>query len=144
MVALNLAILNLWLQCKEEYFKQPGQIHTFAAGPLAIADDLQVFEVTKDSVVQKTLYVADRAPGYIFPKNASITVPVGYELIDINTDYLPRTATVNSLGTVLKVFGHSAGRATGVRGFAGWDCLVSVGTGQEHFIGGTWLSSIQK
>ena len=59
------------------------------AGPLAIADDLQIFEVTADTVVQKTLYVPDRSAGWIF---------------------LPRTATVTSLGTELKVFGSNAGR----------------------------------
>lgn len=75
--------------------------------------------MTNSSVVQKTLYVPDRAPGYIFPRVANITVPVGYSLIDSNTDYLPRTATVNSLGTVLNIFGHSAGRATGVSVVAG-------------------------
>ena len=80
------------------------------AGPLAIADDLQIFEVTADTVVQKTLYVPDRSAGWIFPRNPNITVPVGHELANKNNDVLPRTATVTSLGTELKVFGSNAGR----------------------------------
>lgn len=85
---------------------------TYPTGPLAIADDLQIFEVTADTVVQKTLYVSDRSAGWIFPRNPNITVPVGHELANKNNDVLPRTPTVDSLGTELKVFGSNAGRNT--------------------------------
>ena len=68
--------------------------------------------MTADSVVQKSLYVADRSAGWILPKDPNITVPVGHELANKNNGVLPRTATVNSLGTELRVFGSNAGRGT--------------------------------
>ena len=61
-------------------------------------------------MVQKTLYVPERSAGWIFPKNPNITVPISYELSNVNNDVLPRPAIVNSLGTELKVFGSNAGR----------------------------------
>lgn len=82
---------------------------TYPDGPLAIAEDLQVWEISKSSIVQKTLYVPEKTSGYLFNANASITSPIGYELVDDNVDTLPRPATLLSLNTQLAVFGSAAG-----------------------------------
>ena len=88
----------------------PDSLHN-RAGPLAIAEDLQVWEITKNTIVQKTLYVPEKTSGYLFNANATITSPVGYDLVDDNTDVLPRPRTLSSLGTPLTVFGSAAGNA---------------------------------
>ena len=89
---------------------KPYSLYTYTnAGPLAIAEDLQVWEISKDSIVQKTLYVPEKTSGYLFNANASITSPIGYELVDDNVDTLPRPATLTSLNTQLAVFGTAAG-----------------------------------
>ena len=56
------------------------------------------------------MYVPERAPGWVFPRDPKVTVPVLYELANENNEILPRPAIVDSLGTKLKIFGSNAGR----------------------------------